>query len=118
MCLAIFAVIILKISRAKLASPLSGGTQGIVLGIFSTPFLNRVFLTAVFISRAVRGVQTGNQSEPQAHWDIREPIMEAIEASVVYPTILLNILKAHSEFHVERIIVSVFFLLEMNLHIR
>jgi hypothetical protein len=111
-------VIVLKFSRAKLAGFLSGGAQGIVLGIFSTPFLTRVFLTAVFISRAVRGGQTGNQLDPQGGLgEIREAILEAIEASVVYPAILLNDLKAHSEFEVERDTVSDF-LIGMNFHLR
>lgn len=103
-CLATFVVIVLKISQARLSNSLSSGTQGIVLGIFSTPF---AFISAVFISRVIRGAQTGSQLDPQAqHWEIRGLVMEVIEASVLYPAIVLNVLKARSEFDAEQDVVS------------
>lgn len=100
-------MIVLKISQAKLSGFLSGGIQGIVLGVFSTPFVTRLFVTVVFISGLFRGARTGNELDPQPReGEIHELMMEVIEASVLYPAIILNVLEAHSESDAEQKIVS------------
>lgn len=51
-------------------------------------------------------MQTGNQLDNQTREDIRGLVMDAIEASVIYPAIVLNVLKARSEFSVDQDTVS------------
>jgi hypothetical protein len=89
-----------ELHRTKIASFVS---CGIAFRVFSATHL---FVSVIFISRVFRNAQKENQLDPRTRWQIRGLIMVAIEASVLYPAILLNVLKARSKSSAERTTVS------------
>ncbi|KAF9791221.1 hypothetical protein BJ322DRAFT_436637 [Thelephora terrestris] len=90
-----FAVVVLKVSQTRSKSLLSGGTQAIVLAIFSTPSSTNVFATVVLIFRAFYDARAEDQSDPQACLEThRILIMNVIEACVLYPAIVFNFIEA------------------------
>jgi len=94
---AIFTVVILESLRVESAS-ISGGIRAIVLAIFCTPLVTYVCVTVVVIFRILRAALIDNQLDSQAHWDAYRGVMiNVIEGCVVYPAILLNIIRAHSQ---------------------
>ena len=99
-------MIVLKIYQANLTSTFSGGIQAIVLAIFSPPFMAGAFATIVSFFRVFRNAQGDDQSDPQARLETcRELIMEAIQACVMYPAIILNFLGVHLQLNPEQDVV-------------
>ena len=94
---AIFTVVILESVRVESAS-ISGGIRAIVLTIFSVPLVTYVCVTAVVVFRILRAALIDNRLDSQARWDAyRGVIIKVIEGCVMYPAILLNIIRAHSQ---------------------
>jgi hypothetical protein len=96
-------VIVMKVSQIKSVDLFPGGTRTAALVIFATPFTTSAIATAAFISRVFGGAQPEDQSDPQVRLETyRGLIMKVIEACVLYPAILLNLLRMFPQIDSEQ----------------